>query len=79
MTAQDLLEVLYIAADAKTDEQKVRIAWRANDYMWWNVGRFPVGFCREFNNICPQFPKVKELWTQEERKKYLGKYVEEKE
>jgi hypothetical protein len=72
MTPQDLLELLYIASEAKTDEQKARVAWRANDYMWWNVGQFPAGFCRSFNNICPSFPKAKDLWTKEERMKITG-------
>jgi hypothetical protein len=78
-TPKDLLELLCIAADAKTDEEKARVAWRANDYMWWNVGRFPAGFCREFNNLCPDFPRIKTLWTREERMKYTGMEVENEE
>jgi hypothetical protein len=72
MNPVNLLELLYVAADAKTDEQKARIAWRASDYLWWKFPKFPVGFCREFNDICPEKPWVKNLWTEEERNQHIG-------
>jgi hypothetical protein len=76
VTAEDFLEVLYVAANAQTDEEKARVAWRASDYMWWKVGKFPVGFCRAFNNICPDSPRIKDLWTKEERTKHMGVDIE---
>ena len=42
-----LLDLLYVAADAQTDEEKARVAWRANNYMW----RHLVRGCRSFNNL----------------------------
>jgi predicted lipoprotein len=67
---ENLLNVLFVAADAKTDEQKARVAWRANDYMWWNVEKYGVSLCRLFNNFCDQqrWPKVK-LWAEGERER----------
>jgi hypothetical protein len=76
MNPEDLLEILYVAANAKTDEEKARVAWRASDYMWWKFPRFPVGFCRGLNNLCPREPFVKNLWTKEERTKHIGVDIE---
>ena len=75
MNPEDLLKLLYVAADAQTDEQKVRVAWRASDYLWWIYPRIPLGFCRGFNDICPEKPWVKDLWTREERNKYLMEMI----
>lgn len=66
----NLLDMLLVAADAKTNEQKARVAWRASDYMWWNVEKYGVQLCRMFNNLVDnmKFPKVK-LWAEGEREK----------
>jgi hypothetical protein len=72
MTPEELLEVLYVAANAQTDEEKARVAWRASDYVWWKFPRFSFGFCRKLNDICPTKPFVKNLWTKEEQSKHLG-------
>lgn len=68
----NLLNVLFIAADAKTNEQKARVAWRASDYMWWNVEKYGVRLCRLFNNTVDQMnlPKV-QLWSTGEREKLM--------
>jgi len=69
MTPSELLALLLTAANAKTDEEKARVAWRASDYMW---SRFPesfsLAFCRGFNNLLQDqhWPWVKDLWSQEE-------------
>jgi hypothetical protein len=76
MNPQDLLSLLYIAADAQTDEQKARVAWRASDYLWWKYPYFPTGFCREFNDLCPEKPWVHNLWTQEEKDKFLKEMLD---
>ncbi|PWT89998.1 MAG: hypothetical protein C5B54_08010 [Acidobacteria bacterium] len=72
MTPEDLLEILYIAANAQTPEEKARVAWRASDYLWWHYPRWPAGFCRRINDLCPEKPFVKNLWTKEEREKHMG-------
>jgi hypothetical protein len=68
LTPDQLLEVLFVAANAKTDEEKARVAWRASDFMWRDCTRYGIGFCRYFNNLLQDqnFPWVKDLWTQEE-------------
>jgi hypothetical protein len=68
MTPEDLLEVLIVAADAKTDEERARVAWRASDYMWSQVPRIGMHQCREFNDLLQQkrWPWVENLWTKEE-------------
>jgi hypothetical protein len=71
MSPEDLLEILYVAANAQTDEEKARIAWRASDYLWWKFPEYPLGFCRGVNDLCPKKPWVKNLWDPEERKKYM--------
>ena len=71
MNPEDLLEILYVAANAQTPEDKARVAWRASDYLWWKYPQFPAGFCRRFNDVCPEKPWVKDLWTREERNKLL--------
>jgi len=74
MNPEDLLKLLYVAADAQTDEQKARVAWRASDYMWWEAPWMKdIKFCRKFNDICPEKPWVKELWSMEEKKERLAK------
>lgn len=70
MEPKTLMEILFVAANAKTDEEKARVAWRANDYMW-RVSmelNIPLGFCREFNNLCQDqgWPWVENLWSKEE-------------
>lgn len=62
------MKMLFIAANAVTDEEKARVAWRANDYMWRNIEVFDVWFCRRFNELCQdqRWPKVKDLWSKEE-------------
>lgn len=69
---KDLLDLILIAADAKTNEEKARAAWRASDYMWWNVDKYGVQLCRYFNNLCDEqrWPKVK-LWNEGEREQMM--------
>jgi predicted lipoprotein len=78
MTPAALLDLLLIAANAQTDEEKARVAWRASDYMWRNWDRHGIGFCRAFNNLCQdqQWPWVKDLWTQEEVEFLLTRMTE---
>ena len=77
MNAEQLLELLFIAADAKTDEEKARVAWRASDYMWWEFPRYQFRICRTFNNLCQdQKWKRVTLWSQEEKEEYLARYKE---
>jgi hypothetical protein len=66
--ASYLIDLLYIASEAKTLEEKARIAWRANDHMWRNWERWGIPLCREFNDLCQdqQFPWVEDLWSEEE-------------
>ena len=75
MKPEDLLELLYVAANAQTPEEKARVAWRASDYLWWKYPQFPLGFCRKFNDICPEKPWVKDLWTRKERNKLLMEMI----
>lgn len=67
------LEVLYVAAQVKTPEEKARVAWRASDYVWWNFPRYPVGFCRDLNDYLKdqKLPMVKPLFSEEERRAYF--------
>ncbi len=68
--AKKLLDILLIAANAKTDEEKARVAWRANDYMWGRCMRDykSADICRQFNNLLQDqnWPWVKDLWSAEE-------------
>ena len=75
MDAELLLELLFIAADAKTDEEKARVAWRASDYMWWEFPRYQFRICRTFNNLLQdqKWPKVK-LWSDEEAKEMKERF-----
>ena len=54
MKAEQLMDMLFVAAEAKTEEQKARIAWRASDYMWRHCldGKGDFWTCRRFNNLC---------------------------
>jgi hypothetical protein len=76
MEPKDLMKVLFVAADANTDEEKARVAWRASDYMWRSFPRYPLNFCREFNFLCQvqKLPWVKNLWSKEEIEKELETY-----
>jgi hypothetical protein len=71
MDPEELLALLYVAANAQTDEQKARVAWRASDYLWWHYPLYPLKLCREVNDLCPEKPWVEDLWTEEERDKYM--------
>lgn len=68
MKPEILLQLLFVAANAVTNEEKARIAWRFSDAMWRRMGLVPMGFCREFNNLLQdqEWPWVKDLWTKEE-------------
>lgn len=63
-----ILQSLFIATNAKTDEEKARVAWRFSDAMWRRMGGVPLGFCREFNNLLQDqdWPWVKDLWSADE-------------
>jgi len=69
-TAKVLLETLLVAANAKTDEEKCRVAWRFNDLMWRGVleGKFDMAVARAFNNECQDrnWAWAKDLWSREE-------------
>lgn len=68
MEPETLLQLLFVAAKAETDEEKARVAWRFSDAMWRRLGLVPLGFCRAFNNHLQDqdWPWVKDLWTKEE-------------
>jgi hypothetical protein len=68
MTPEDLLELLIVAANAKTEEEQARVAWRASDYMWRECHTYDLVMCRQFNDLLQdkQWPHVGELWTKEE-------------
>ena len=76
MDAAQLMQLLFIAANAKTVEEKTRVAWRASDYMWWMVPAYGIVFCRAFNDLCgdQNWPRVKNLWSEEEKEEYLAGY-----
>jgi hypothetical protein len=76
MNPDDLMELLLVAANTKTKEEKARILWRASDYMWREYPRYPLRLCREFNDLCQdlELPWVKDLWSTEERKEVLKKH-----
>lgn len=76
MEPKDLLELLYVAANAKTDEEKARVAWRASDYLWWKYPKYPAGFCRAVNDLCPKHPWIPHLWDLGEREKFISEMVE---
>ncbi len=73
--AQKLLHVLLVAANAKTDEEEARIAWRASDYMWRHPIIYGIGFCRQFNNLLQDqnWPWVEHLWSAEEIQEWRGR------
>jgi hypothetical protein len=68
MNPEVLLEVLFTATGAKTDEEKARIAWRFSDAMWDKVGSIPIPVCRHFNDLLKQqeWPWITDLWSKEE-------------
>jgi hypothetical protein len=76
MNVTDLLELLFIAANAKTVEEKTRVAWRASDHMWRNFPRYDLVTCRFFNNLLQeqQWPWVEDLWSEEERKEIMSRF-----
>ena len=75
MTADMLMEMLLLAADANTPAEKARVAWRFNDLMWRGVTRGEVAIpdARAFNNFCQDrnteddWPWVDNLWSADER------------
>jgi hypothetical protein len=69
-----MVEVLCIAAEARTPEEQARVLWRASDYMWWQFPRYTIGMCRDFNDYLKdlKLPMVKPLFSPEEVKAYLG-------
>jgi hypothetical protein len=76
MNAELLMELLFIAANAKTIEEKTRVAWRASDYMWREFPRYGFSICRSFNDLCgdQDWPHIKDLWSEEERQEVMSKY-----
>ena len=76
MTPDDLMELLLVAAGAKTEEEKARVAWRASDHMWRHFPRYDLGLCRYFNNLCQDqnWDWVDNLWSEEERKEIMSRY-----
>lgn len=68
MRPEMLLKILLIAADAKTDEEKARVAWRFSDAMWRTFGDVPISFSRSFNNLLQDqdWPWVENLWSERE-------------
>lgn len=68
MDPEALLNVLFTATGAKTDEEKARVAWRFSDAMWNSLGSIPIPVCRHFNDLLQQqeWPWIKDLWTREE-------------
>lgn len=69
MEPETLLQLLFVAANAQTDEEKARVAWRFSDAMWRRMGHIPTGFCRAFNNLLQDqenWPWVKDLWSKDE-------------
>jgi len=80
-TAKVLLDTLLVAANAKTDEEKARVAWRFNDLMWRGVfaGDWDMAAARSFNNLLQdqKWAWVKDLWTKEEMAAMYPKPPEE--
>jgi hypothetical protein len=80
MEAETLLELLFVATGAKTDEERARIAWRFSDAMWRQAtiggGGVPLGTARAFNNLCQDqdWPWVKDLWSTEEIDAYKAQF-----
>ena len=76
MTPEQLMQVLFVAARARTDEEQARVAWRASDHMWRDCTRYGIGFCRAFNNLCQDqdWDWVKDLWSEEEIKEYRARF-----
>jgi len=68
------LEVLWIAANAQTDEEKAWVAWRASDYVWLQFPRYPIGFCRDLNDHLQdlKLPQVGKVFSLEEVITYGG-------
>ena len=69
MEPETVLQLLFVAANAQSAEEKARIAWRFSDAMWRRMGEVPLGFCRAFNNLLQDqqdWPWVKDLWTKDE-------------
>ena len=66
--AEMLLNALLEAANAKTDEEKARVAWRFNDRMWRDFPQWGIALPRAFNNILQDknWPWVEDLWSKEE-------------
>ena len=68
--AQALMKTLIVASNAKTDEEKARVCWRASDHLWNDLFKSGLGFAlpRAFNNLCQDqnWPWVKDLWSKAE-------------
>jgi predicted lipoprotein len=77
MDVENLIELLFTASNARTDEEKARVAWRASDILWEHIDVFPVGFCRKFNNYCQdqKWPWIKDLWSKEEKEQRIGELL----
>jgi hypothetical protein len=73
VTPASLLEILFVAANAKTPEEQARVAWRASDHMWRGLGN-TVGlpYARAFNNLLQEkeWPWVQDLWSKDEVRDY---------
>jgi hypothetical protein len=59
---------LLTAANATTDEEQGRVAWRANDVLWSDPSVFGLGFCRRFNDLLQDknWRWVADLWADDE-------------
>jgi hypothetical protein len=73
VTPEALFDILCVAANAKTPEEKARVGWRASDTMWRGLGN-TVGlpYARAFNNMMQDMnlPWVNDLWTKDEVREY---------
>ncbi len=68
MQPETLLQLLIVSSNAKTDEEKTHIAWRAADFMWRNCDVFGLGLARAFNDLLQdkKWTWIEDLWTEEE-------------
>ena len=75
MNPEQLMELLFVAANARTPEEKARVVWRASDHLWWSTPQIPIGFCRKFNDLCQNqnLPWIKDLWSHKEAMERLAR------
>jgi hypothetical protein len=68
-----LFDILCVAANAQTPEEKARVGWRASDHMWRGLGAgVGLPYARAFNNMMQDMnlPWVTDLWTKDEVRGY---------